>query len=56
MPRPIRIEYDHACYYVMNRGRGCQRMFHSPIYYRTFLTTLADAYERFEQRVKLRVL
>ena len=47
MPRPYRIEYNDAFYHVMNRGRGYQRIFHSPIYFHTFLTTLADAHERF---------
>jgi REP element-mobilizing transposase RayT len=31
----------------MNRGRGYQRIFHTPPYYHAFLTTLADAHERF---------
>jgi len=47
MPRPVRIEYDNACYHVMNRGRGRQWIFHSDTYYHTFLDTLADTHERF---------
>jgi len=47
MPRPHRIEYHDAYYHVMNRGRGYQRIFHTPPYYNAFLTTLADAHERF---------
>ena len=47
MSRPTRIEYADACYHVMNRGRGYQRIFHTPAYYHAFLATLADAHERF---------
>lgn len=47
MPRPVRIEYDNAYYHVMNRGRGRQRIFHSPPYYHAFLATLAETHERF---------
>ena len=47
MPRPTRIEYENASYHVMNRGRGSQRIFHAQTYYQAFLTTLADAHERF---------
>ncbi len=47
MPRPERIEYPHAYYHVMNRGRQRHRIFHSPAYYHAFLDTLAEAHERF---------
>ena len=47
MPRPVRIEYEGACYHVMNRGRGRQPIFHTPVYYHAFLETLNDAHERF---------
>lgn len=47
MPRPIRIEYDHAYYHVINRGRGRQTIFHNSAYYRAFLTTLEEASTRF---------
>ncbi len=47
MPRPLRIEFEDACYHVMNRGRGRQRIFHAKAYYDAFLTTLAEAHRRF---------
>ncbi|MBL4867728.1 MAG: transposase, partial [Pseudomonadales bacterium] len=47
MPRPLRIEYENAYYHVMNRGRGRQKIFHGPDYYEAFLTTLAEAHQRF---------
>ena len=47
MPRPVRIEYEDACYHVMNHGRRRQRIFHSHTYYHAFLETLAEAHERF---------
>ncbi|NKB81902.1 MAG: hypothetical protein GKS05_08460 [Nitrospirales bacterium] len=48
MPRPIRIQYEHAFYHVMNRGRGRQAIFHGPVYYHSFLTTLEEAHQRFD--------
>jgi len=48
MPRPARIEYEHAFYHVMNRGRGRSVVFHEPDYYRAFLDTLKEAHERFD--------
>ncbi len=47
MPRPLRIEFEDACYHVMNRGRGRQRIFHAKAYYDAFLKTLAEAHRRF---------
>ena len=47
MPRPLRIEFEDACYHVMNRGRGRQRVFHAKAYYDAFLNTLAEAHRRF---------
>ncbi len=47
MPRPVRIEYEGACYHVMNRGRGRQPIFHATAYFHAFLETLAEAHERF---------
>ena len=47
MPRPLRIEYEHAYYHVMNRGRGRQTIFHGSVYYRAFLKTLEEAATRF---------
>lgn len=47
MTRPVRIEYEDAYYHVMNRGRGYQRIFRASPYRQAFLSTLADAHERF---------
>ncbi len=49
MTRPLRIEYEDACYHVMNRGRdkGRQKLFHSTTFYEAFLATLTEACERF---------
>ncbi len=43
MPRPLRIEYEDACYHVMNRGRGRQHIFHKNEYFAAFLHTLSEA-------------
>jgi len=47
MPRPIRIEYEDACYHVMNRGRARQKIFHSVNYFEAFLAGLSEAHQRF---------
>ncbi len=47
MTRPLRIEYENACYHVMNRGRGRQDVFHGTTYYEAFLKCLAAAHTRF---------
>lgn len=47
MPRPLRIEYENAYYHVMNRGRARQNIFHGSAYYELFLSTLAEAHQRF---------
>ena len=48
MPRPTRIQYPHAFYHVMNRGRGRQRIFHGEAYYQAFLKTLDESSRRFD--------
>ena len=48
MPRPPRIEYEHAFYHVMNRGKARQMICHGDIYYETFLMTVAEACQRFD--------
>ena len=52
MPRPLRIEYEDACYHVMNRGRAHHDIFHDEKYYQVFLTTLAEAHRRFGIQVQ----
>ena len=47
MPRPLRIEYENAYYHVMNRGRARQTIFHDQKYFEAFLSTLAEAHQRF---------
>jgi putative transposase len=47
MPRPPRIEFENAFYHVMNRGRARQTIYHGDIYYETFLTTVAEACQKF---------
>ncbi len=47
MPRPIRIEYEDACYHVMNRGRARQKIFHDENYFNAFLSCLSEAHQRF---------
>ncbi|PKF63771.1 hypothetical protein CW745_02735 [Psychromonas sp. psych-6C06] len=47
MPRPLRLEYENACYHVMNRGRGRQRIFYDDSCYLAFIESLKEAHERF---------
>ncbi len=48
MPRPTRIQYPHAFYHVMKRGRGRQSIFHGAAYYQAFLNTLEESHRRFD--------
>ena len=47
MSRPLRIEYEDACYHVMNRGRGRQWVFQGVDDYADYLQCLAEAHKRF---------
>ena len=49
MPRPEWIEYEIACYHLIDRGRdqGRFKIFRSPEYFEAFLHTLKEAVERF---------
>ena len=51
MPRPLRIEYENACYHIMNRGRDRQEIFHNKDYYDAFLLSLSEAHQRFGLQV-----
>ncbi|MFT7672057.1 MAG: putative transposase [Gammaproteobacteria bacterium] len=51
MPRPVRINFENACYHVMNRGRGRQAIFPGDEYYQMFLNCLAEASKRFRLEV-----
>ena len=48
MPRPQRIEFEHAFYHVMNRGSGRNMIFHDEADYQGFLDTLGEACFRFD--------
>lgn len=48
MLRPQRIEYEHAFYHVMNRGKGRSTIFQDDVYYQSFLDILADVCFRFD--------
>jgi hypothetical protein len=43
MPRPLRLEFENACYHVMNRGAGYQEIFKDNIHREMFLDLLAEA-------------
>ena len=47
MARPLRIEYEDACYHVMNRGRGRQPVFPGESFYQAFLQGLTESHTRF---------
>lgn len=51
MPRPVRIQYKHAFYHVMNRGLAGHAIFHGAGYYADFLTTLGECHTRFDARI-----
>ena len=48
MARPLRIEYEGACYHVMNRGNQRARVFHSKKHYTLFFEKLACCCEQFD--------
>ena len=52
MAGPLRIEYEGACYHVMNRGNARRRVFHGDDDYRPFLDKLGRPVKTF--RVSLR--
>ena len=51
MPRPIRIQCEHAYYHVINRGRARQTIFQGAGYYEDFLTTLEECHRRFDAQI-----
>ncbi len=54
MPRPQRIEYENAFYHITNRCRERKAIFHGEAYYQAFLTTLAEAADRFRSGLDVR--
>ncbi|MDH3347532.1 MAG: transposase [Desulfobulbaceae bacterium] len=51
MSRPLRIEYSNAWYYVFNRGRRCEKIFHGPSDYHLFIELLIQAAKQWNVRV-----
>jgi putative transposase len=43
MPRPLRLEFEDACYHVMNRGAGFRNIFEDKEHRLLFLEILAEA-------------
>jgi len=48
MARPIRVEFENACYHVMARGNERKPIFFSDNDRHLFLKTLAEAIEKFD--------
>lgn len=42
MSRPLRIQYENACYHVMNRGANHQPIFLTSHHHEMFLSLLSD--------------
>ena len=42
MPRPLRLEFENACYHVMNRGSGYQDIFKEDKHRVIFLDLLSE--------------
>lgn len=51
MARPLRIEYEGACYHVMNRGNQRARVFHTTKHYTLFLEKLDHFCGQFDVKV-----
>ena len=51
MSRPLRIEYPDAWYYVMNRGRRAETIFHTQADYDGFVALLKEAVEIWNLRI-----
>jgi len=51
MSRPLRLEYPHAWYHVLNRGRRRESIFRDPKDYEIFLRTVQEACEYWHLRV-----
>ena len=48
MPRPLRVEFEHACYHVLNRAVVGTSIFPEDAFYQSFLNILGDASSRFD--------
>ena len=47
MPRPLRILFPNACYHVMNRGSGRQKIFKNNFHRMMFLDLLEESHKMF---------
>ncbi len=56
MARPLRIEYEYACYHVTSRGNGRQRIFLTDSDRKKFLELLARSLETYQVRLVAFVL
>ncbi len=52
MARPLRIEYEGACYHVMNRGNARETVFREKGDYQLFLKKLEAFSGRFDVAVR----
>ena len=48
MARPLRIQYEGACYHIMNRGLERRNIFLNNQHRKTFLNLLSEVSERFK--------
>src|SRR3990167_7924037 len=51
MPRPLRIEYEHAWYHVMNRGAHRQTIFTSNSHRDLFLSLLEEVTSQYQVEI-----
>jgi hypothetical protein len=51
MPRSPRVEYPHAFYHVMNRGRNKDNIFHDKSDFQLFLKILGRTSAEFKKKV-----
>lgn len=47
MPRPLRIEFENACYHVMNRGAGHKKIYKTTLHRNKFIELLGEASKLF---------
>jgi len=47
MPRPARVQFDNACYHVINRGLSRKKIFINDKGYQIFLEIMEEACQRF---------
>ncbi|HVY53121.1 MAG TPA: transposase, partial [Gammaproteobacteria bacterium] len=47
MPRPLRIEFENACYHVMNRGAGQRKIYKTSFHRNKFIELLGESNKLF---------